>query len=236
MEIIPAIDIKNGKCVRLFQGDYGRETVYDDNPVIIAQKWEKQGAKILHVIDLDGAKEGVTKNIGIIKKMKGSISIPLQVGGGIRSMASIKELINMGISRIILGTAALEDDKLLNQAIKLFRNRIIISLDANNGVLMENGWTNKSNKKLIPTIKELEKKGIQSIIYTDTTKDGTLTEPNYKEVSSLNENTNMNILIAGGISSIDQIKKLKKINVDGVILGTALYEGKIKIKEANELC
>jgi len=231
MKIIPAIDIKNGKCVRLFQGDYNRETIYFADPVYGAQKWESQGAQMLHIIDLDGAKEGRIANMKIIKKITGAVTIPIQFGGGIRSLSSIKELRGMGISRIILGTAALEEKDLLNKAIKLYGEKIIVSLDVKNGALMKNGWVKKSKKTLLSTIEELKKRGVRSIIYTDIVKDGTLSEPNFKAIRSIKERTNMNVMIAGGISSIEQIIKLKNMDVDGVIIGRALYEGKINLKE-----
>lgn len=236
MRIIPAIDIKNGKCVRLYQGDYGRETIYDDNPVIVAQKWEKQGAQMLHIVDLDGAKMGRMINSEIIQKIIETVNIPIQVGGGIRSYASIEELIRRGIKRIILGTAALDDNELLNRALSSYGERIIISLDANKGILMKNGWLEKSRSKVLPTVSAIEKKGIRSIIYTDTTKDGTLTEPNYKIIQSIIQRTSMDVFVAGGISSIDQLLRLKEMNVKGVIIGKAIYEGKINLKEVIALC
>ena len=231
MKIIPAIDIKNGKCVRLFQGDYNRETIYFANPVSVAQKWERQGAQMLHIVDLDGAKEGRIANMKIIKKIAGAVTIPIQFGGGIRSLSSIKELKGVGISRIILGTAALEEKDLLNKVIKLYGEKIIISLDVKNGALMKNGWVEKSKKTLLSTIEELKKRGVRSIIYTDIVKDGTLSEPNFKAIRSIKERTNMNIMIAGGVSSIEQIMKLKNMDIEGVIIGKALYEGIVDAKE-----
>jgi phosphoribosylformimino-5-aminoimidazole carboxamide ribotide isomerase len=232
MKILPAIDIKNGKCVRLFQGNYAKETIYEDDPIIVAKKWMEQGAQILHLVDLDGARVGKAVNLDCIKKIINSISIPVQVGGGVRSLKTIDELFNIGVSRIILGTVALEDEKLLSKAVKLYEEKIIISLDTKNGILMKNGWIEKTKKELLPTIQKLENIGVQSIIFTDTVRDGTLTEPNYEVIKSLKENTKMNLIVAGGISSREQIKKLKKMNVDGVIIGKALYEGKISVKEA----
>lgn len=236
MKIVPAIDLKNGKCVRLFQGDYTKETIYEGSPVVMAKKWETEGAQTLHIVDLDGAKEGIMINIVSIKKILDSISIPIQVGGGIRSLQSIRKLIEMGVSRVILGTSALEDANLVCQAIKQYGNKIIISIDSKNGMLMKNGWLEKTDKNVLKTIQELEEEGVCSVIYTDITKDGTMTEPNYKTIQSIINKTKMKIIIAGGISSIEQIAKLKEMNVDGVIIGKALYEGKINLKEAKNLC
>lgn len=232
MKIIPALDIKNGKCVRLFQGDYTKETIYEDDPIIVARKWEAQGAKQLHIVDLDGAKSGEQINMDIIAQLIKTVKIPTQVGGGIRDLTSIIRIIEVGAKSVILGTAAFDEVDFLKNAINKYRNKIIISLDSKNGILMKNGWTEKSDSELFSTLQELEKIGVGSIIFTDTIKDGTLTEPNYEVIRSIKENTKINLIVAGGISSIEQIKELKKMNVDGVIIGKALYEGRINLKEA----
>lgn len=236
MKIIPAIDLRNGKCVRLFQGDYAQETIYSDSPVDVAKKWTTMGAQALHLIDLDGAREGKPMNLKLIERITKEVSIPIQVGGGIRNTVSIYRYIETGSNKIILGTAALEDRKLFTSLVDTFANQIIVSLDVNNNALMKNGWKEKSDKGLLETVKKLEGCGVRSIIYTDTIRDGTLTEPNYKVVQSIMNNTKMKVIIAGGISSIDQIEILKDMNVYGVIIGKALYEGKINLKEAIKLC
>lgn len=231
MKIIPAIDIRDGKCVRLFQGDYARETIYADNPVSVALSWKKQGAKMLHLVDLDGAKNGKLSNLKIIKKIIGETKIPIQLGGGIRNAVSIKHLIKTGISKFILGTVAIKNMGFLKRCIDIYREKIIVSLDAKNGKLMTNGWLQTRNLDLIKVVKQLERIGIKTIIYTDVSRDGTLTEPNYKMIDTIRKNTKMGLIIAGGISSIEQVKKLKTMGVDGVIIGKALYEGKIILKE-----
>lgn len=236
MKIIPAIDIKNGKCVRLFQGDYSKETIYDSNPVAVAQKWEKQGAQALHVVDLDGAKSGRMINIEIIQKIIEAVNIPIQVGGGIRDLTSIIRIIEVGAKSVVLGTAALENVDSLIKIISTYKEKVIISIDIKNGILMKNGWVEKSNFTIIPTVKQINSIGVKTIIYTDVTRDGTLTEPNYEVIKSIKENTKMNLIVAGGISSIDQIIKLSKMKVEGVIIGKALYEEKINLKEVIELC
>ncbi|MFH0773659.1 MAG: 1-(5-phosphoribosyl)-5-[(5-phosphoribosylamino)methylideneamino]imidazole-4-carboxamide isomerase [bacterium] len=236
MKMLPAIDLKNGKCVRLFQGDYTRETIYEEDPAVMAQKWEAQGAKILHVVDLDGAKEGRMVNINSIKKIINAVSIPIQVGGGVRTLSSITELIRINVLKIILGTIVLEDKELFNKAIDIYGEKIIVSLDSKDRVLMKNGWLEKTNKNVLSTVQELKNYGVRSIIFTDITKDGTMTEPNYKTIRSIINKTKIDLIIAGGISSIEQIVKLKKMNVGGVIIGKALYEGKINLKEAVPLC
>lgn len=231
MQIIPAIDIKNGKCVRLFQGDYDKETIYSSSPIEMALKWKNQGAKMIQIVDLDGAKVGKSKIIKIVEKIINNVKIPVEIGGGIRNITTVKRLFNIGVTRIVLGTVALEKINLLKKLIDLYGDRIIVSVDVNDGVLMKKGWLEKSNFGLIPTIKQIEKIGVKTIIYTDITRDGTLTEPNYESIELIRKNTNMKLIIAGGISSINQVKKLKAINVDGVIIGKALYEGKINLKE-----
>lgn len=231
MQIIPAIDIRNGKCVRLFQGDYAKETIYADSPVDMALKWKKQGAKKLHIVDLDGAKNGELINFEVIKNIISETRLPVQIGGGIRNIASIKRLIEVGVSKIVLGTIVVEDKALLRTVINEYPKKIIISLDTNNNRLMIRGWRQQSCLDLITTMKQLEQIGVVAIIYTDVSRDGTLTEPNYKMIDMIRKNTKMSLIIAGGISSIEQIKKLKTMGVDGVIIGKALYEGKINLKE-----
>lgn len=231
MQIIPAIDIKNGKCVRLFQGDYDKETIYSSSPIEMALKWKKQGAEMIHIVDLDGARLGKPMIINIVKQITKEVRIQIQVGGGIRNLVSINQLIDTGITKIILGTVVLENQELLKKVVNLFGDRIIVSLDVNNGKLMKKGWLEKSDFDLIPTVRQLGKNGVKTIIYTDTIRDGTLTEPNYKVIKTIRESTKLKLIIAGGISSIDQIRKLEEMKVDGVIIGKALYEGRIDLKE-----
>jgi len=231
MQIIPAIDIKNGKCVRLFQGDYDKETIYSNNPIEMALNWKNQGAKIIHIVDLDGAKSGKSKITKIVQKIINDVRIPVEIGGGIRNLITMKRLFNIGVTRIILGTVTLEKINLLKKLIDLYGDKVIVSVDVNNGMLMKKGWLEVSNFSLIPIIKQIEKVGVKTVIFTDITRDGTLTEPNYKNITLIRKNTKMKLIIAGGISSINQIKKLQRIKVDGVIIGKALYEEKINLKE-----
>ncbi len=232
MLIIPAIDINNGRCVRLTQGIFGSEKVYSDNPADIAKQWEKEGAKMLHVVDLDGAKNGVISNLETIKKIIKAISIPIQVGGGIRNEKTIKLLLSCGVQRIILGTIALENKALLSKLLEKYKSQIIVALDTKNGNLMKKGWLGKTNKSYLQTAKEFEKLGVKKFIYTDVIKDGTLTKPNYKEIIKLKKTLSVPIFVGGGISGIDNVKKLKSTGVEGVIIGKALYENRINLKEA----
>lgn len=232
MLIIPAIDLKNGKCVRLTQGVFGSEKIYSDNPVDMAKKWEKEGAKMLHLVDLDGAKNGTMTNLKTIKKIINSVNIPVQVGGGIRDEKTIKILLDAGVSGIVLGTIALENKTLLIQLLKKYGSQIIIALDTKNGKLVKRGWLKETDKSCLETAEEFENQGVEKFMYTDVVKDGTLTEPNYKEIIKLAKTLSMPILVGGGISNIRDIKKLKSIGVEGVIIGKAIYENRINLKEA----
>lgn len=232
MLIIPAIDIKNGKCVRLTQGIFKSEKIYSNSPIDMAKKWEAEGAKILHIVDLDGAKKGTMANLKLVKQIAKTVNIPVQVGGGIRDELTIKTLIASGISGIVLGTIALENKTLFTKLLKKYGSQIIIALDTKNGNLVKRGWLGETNRNYLETVKEFAKQGVRKFIYTDVIKDGTLTEPNYKEIIKLAKTVSAPIFVGGGISSINDIKKLKSIGVDGVIIGKALYEGRIDLKEA----
>ncbi|MDO8609933.1 MAG: 1-(5-phosphoribosyl)-5-[(5-phosphoribosylamino)methylideneamino]imidazole-4-carboxamide isomerase, partial [bacterium] len=220
-----------GKCVRLFQGDFNKETIYDNDPVKVALEWKNQGAKKLHIVDLDGAKFGKLINIEIIKKIIEKTQLPVQVGGGIRDVQSFNRLYMLGINNVILGTTALENESLFKQIININKKKIIVSIDCKNGIVMKNGWLEKSYSDLIQTIKQLEEFGLEKIIYTDIKRDGTITEPNYDQIKVIKNITKMNLIVAGGITSIYQIIKLQKMKIDGVIIGKALYENKINLKE-----
>ncbi len=236
MLIIPAIDIRNGKCVRLTRGDFGSEKIYSDDPVRIAKEWEKAGAEMLHIVDLDGAKNGDLSNLIIIKKIVNTVTIPLQVGGGIRNKESIERLLSIGVWRVILGTLAVEDKTELKKILSYFPTQIAIALDSKNGKLMKQGWLEDSNKNNIKAAIKFQELRVQRFIYTDITRDGTLTEPNYKEIKKLLKSISVPLVIGGGISSLEQIKRLESLGVEAVIIGKALYEGKINLKEALYAC
>lgn len=232
MLIIPAIDIKNGKCVRLTQGDFESEKIYGEDPAAIARQWEEQGAQMLHIVDLDGAKNGNLANLEVIKKIAQEVKIPLQVGGGIRNKKAVKTLLSNGVSRVILGTVALENEDELKNILNDFASQVAIALDTKDGKLMKQGWLEDSDKSSITTALKLEDLGVKRFIYTDVVRDGTLTEPNYKEIANLTKNIVVPVIASGGISTIASIKQLKSIGIEGVILGKALYEGKVDLKEA----
>lgn len=235
MQIIPAIDIRDGKCVRLSQGDYYREVIYNTDVVLVAKRLVNKGAKSLHIIDLDGAKQGVLCNLKTIQRVREAVCIPIQVGGGIRTLESIRILINLGINKVILGSVALDDVALLRQALADYRENIIVSLDAKGSYLMKKGWLEKADQALVPTILRLEKLGVRTMIFTDIERDGTLTEPNFKSIQTVSKITKADLIVAGGVSTIKHVQKLARIGVEGVIVGKALYEGAVDIKEANNV-
>lgn len=233
MIIIPAIDIRNGKCVRLFQGDFYQETIYNDDPIFVAKQFEKDSAKMLHVVDLDAAKDGVSKNRAIIKKLVQSITIPVEVGGGIRDAEMIAELLSFGVARVVIGTAAFEDKNNFQNMLSRYQNKIVVALESKGNLLMTRGWIQETSKDIFAAVKELETQGIKRFLYTDITRDGTLGEPNYKTLQKLLNITSVPIILSGGISSIVDIQKVKEINPEAIIIGKALYEKKFTIEEAN---
>lgn len=232
MIIIPAIDILGGKCVRLFQGDYGQSTTYSLDPLEIALDFQQKGASILHIVDLDGAKGGSAVNFDIIAKIASTLTIPIEVGGGIRNREAIKKYLEINVLRVVLGTIVLEDFNFAKQAFEEFGNQIIVGLDAKDGLLMTKGWISDSGLNVFKTAKKLEELGAKRFIYTDISRDGSLTEPNFEAIKMLIKAINSPVIASGGVSNVNQIRQLKNSGAEGVILGKALYEGKIDLKEA----
>jgi phosphoribosylformimino-5-aminoimidazole carboxamide ribotide isomerase len=232
MEIIPAIDLRNGNCVRLYQGDYGIETVFSDDPVEMALEWQSLGALRLHIVDLDGAASGELCNLDLITEIANVLLIPVQVGGGIRQMGTIEELLKVGVDRVILGTAAVEDAELTKEACRRFGQSIIISLDAREGYLATHGWLEETELKAVEFVRSVVKFGVRRFIYTDIGRDGTLTEPNFSAIFELVDATRFPVVASGGISSLIHLKVLKKLGVAGAIVGKALYTKQINLKQA----
>ncbi|HSW97515.1 MAG TPA: 1-(5-phosphoribosyl)-5-[(5-phosphoribosylamino)methylideneamino]imidazole-4-carboxamide isomerase [Candidatus Saccharimonadales bacterium] len=232
MKILPAIDIKKGKCVRLTQGKFDQDVIYDDDPLRVAMKWEREGAKMIHLIDLDGAKNGTQENFQIIKNIAKTISIPLQVGGGIRNKNIAKELLSLGVTRVVIGTLALEDEIEFKKIIEDFSEQTVVALETKGGKLLTNGWLQESDKYLLETGLKLEKLGVTRFLYTDVIRDGMLTEPNYHELEKMKNILTMPIIASGGIAAITAIKKLKALGVEEAIIGKALYEKKFTLQEA----
>lgn len=236
MLIYPAIDIRDGKCVRLTQGAFDAEKIYFDNPYEVAKLWEEKGARILHIIDLDGALGGESKNLDAIQKIVETVDIPIQVGGGIRSIKAIERLMDIGVDRIILGTKALEDRDIVIEALRLYGEKVIIGIDAKDGYVAIEGWTKTSQTKALDFAKEMEALGVRTIIYTDIAKDGMLQGPNFKSTKELNDNVDIDIIASGGVASMNDLEILAQIGVAGAIVGKALYEGRIDLAQIKDGC
>ena len=235
MEIIPAIDLKGGKCVRLLQGDINRSTVFSDDPVATAEKWESSGAERLHVVDLDGAFDGLPKNREIIEKIVDSLKIPVQVGGGIRRIKTIEAYIDIGVDRVILGTVAQKNPDLVIRACELYHERIVVGIDAKNGKVAINGWAELTSESAMALAAEYEDYGVAAIIYTDISKDGMMAGPNIEATRELALSVDIPVIASGGIASLEDIKSLLPLEhdgVEGVITGRAIYSGALKLEEA----
>jgi phosphoribosylformimino-5-aminoimidazole carboxamide ribotide isomerase len=232
MIIYPAIDIMGGRCVRLVQGQFSKETVYSDNPVEVALKWESIGSKYLHVIDLDGARTGKPQNAPVIIEMAAKLGIPMQLGGGIRSMETIGIFLSKGVERVILGTSAVRDSKFVKEALKIFNENIVIGIDAKDGMVAIEGWAKTSQFTSIGFAQKMEKLGARTIIYTDISRDGMLSGPNFKAIEEMVKAVDMEVVASGGVSKLEDIKILKEIGVSGIIIGKALYTGDIDLGQA----
>lgn len=234
MIIFPAIDILDGKCVRLIQGDYNQERVYSDSPVAMAKEWEEKGAEYIHIVDLNGAKTGQSINKDIIQEIATTVSIPIQVGGGIRSLDTIKEYIEAGVSRVIIGTAAINDQEFLQAAIEQYREKVAVSIDARNGYVATDGWTDTSDVLALDLVKKLEEISVKTIVYTDIAKDGMLQGPNLSEQQTINEATKIEVIASGGVTTKEDVENLEALNIYGAIIGKALYDGKLEFESLME--
>jgi phosphoribosylformimino-5-aminoimidazole carboxamide ribotide isomerase len=228
-EVIPAVDILGGKCVRLEKGDYAKVTVYSEDPVAMAKKWRDQGYKRVHLVDLDGAREGVPKNIEIIKKIASSLSVPVQVGGGIRQLDTIKELFDSGVDRVILGTVAFENLSFIKTVSELFGGKVAVSIDAKKDIVLTKGWLEATTLKAADAARKLVSMGIKRFVYTDISRDGMMSGPNFSGIKRFAASVNASVIASGGVTSGQDIDKLSKLgkNIEGCIVGKALYEGKI---------
>jgi phosphoribosylformimino-5-aminoimidazole carboxamide ribotide isomerase len=218
--------------VRLYQGDYNRETVFSDDPFDMALKWQSMGASRLHIVDLDGAASGKIGNLDIIRDIARALLIPVQMGGGIRTMETIESLLKNGIERVILGTAAVEDPQLISEACRHYRDSIIVGIDAREGYVATHGWVRDTDQKAVTLAESMVHLGVRRFIYTDISRDGTLTEPNFSGIAGMIEALKLPVIAAGGIASISHLKMLAKLGVEGAILGRALYTGDIDLKQA----
>ena len=233
MDIFPAIDLRDGRCVRLTQGDYDRETVFDDDPAAVAKRWADQGARKMHVVDLDGARNGVRANADVVAAIVEAIDIPVQLGGGVRDAAEARRLIDMGVDRVIIGTAAIEAPDEVQKAVEdVGAEHVIVGVDAKDGMVQTRGWLEQSQVTAIDLARQMVERGVQRFIYTDTSRDGTLTHPNFEAVAELSENLRYPIIVAGGIASIEDLVGLAKLGVEGAISGMAIYSGTLDLKLA----
>ena len=234
MIIFPAIDIKDGKCVRLIKGDFNKMTSYKNSPLDQAKLYFENGFKNIHIVDLDGALSGKSSNSNIVKEIIKNFELKIQIGGGVRTIDDISSWIKSGVDKVIIGTAAVENKNLLKTACEKFKNKIAISLDVKDGFIFLSGWKKQTNILASDFLKEIQNFGISRIIYTDIDKDGTKKGPNIKYTIELSSKVKIPFIISGGISSIEDIKKIKSLNntnIEGVIVGKSIYDGDIKINE-----
>lgn len=239
MIIIPAIDIKAGKVVRLSQGKFHEVTIYSERPTLVAKEWEAAGATLLHVVDLDGAEKGKIENLDIIAGIAKTVNIPIQMGGGIRTKEDIKKVLASGVRRVVLGTKVIEDKEFLKEILSQWGEKILVSLDCSRGIVAKQGWTSVSTLKAEDFAKELASLGLKTLVYTDIARDGTLRGPNIDGIKNILDAVAISVIASGGISELSDIKKLVDLNaahLAGVIVGKALYEHRFSLQDAIKLC
>ena len=237
MKIFPAIDIKDKKCVRLVKGDFDNKTEYEISPIEQAERYKDHGFKNLHIVDLDGALTGETVNLDIIQEIVSKFDLKIEIGGGIRNFESIKRYSDAGVEKVILGSAAIKDKNFLKEACEKFPNKIALGLDAKDGYLSVSGWKENSNQLTLDYLKEVNEYGATRLIYTDINRDGMKQSPNFEETVKVADKSSCPVIISGGVSSIDDIKKAKELNnnnIEGIIVGKAIYDGDIKLDELSK--
>ena len=233
MEIIPAIDLRNGRCVRLFQGDFDQETVFSDDPLAMALSWQEQGGHRLHLVDLDGAVQGKPVHLEVISSIVRGLDIPVQVGGGIRDLAAAEAWLDVGVDRVVIGTAAVRDPDMVQKLCRKHGSqRVVVSVDAKDGLVALQGWTEASNVTVLELARQMGQIGVVRLLYTDISRDGALTGPDYETNAQLAKDTEMAVLASGGVASIEHIRELQPTGVEGVIVGRALYTGAVSLREA----
>ncbi|WP_407269845.1 1-(5-phosphoribosyl)-5-[(5-phosphoribosylamino)methylideneamino]imidazole-4-carboxamide isomerase [Radiobacillus sp. PE A8.2] len=234
MKILPAIDLIDGKCVRLYQGDFDQTTQVGSDPESQLAQFIEDGAEIVHIVDLDGARHGEARQYDLIAKLVSQSSVPIQVGGGIRSMETVEKLVEIGVSRLVLGTAALEDEQFLKAALAKYADHIVVGIDAKNGKVATRGWETVSEVNYIEFAIQMEQLGVKTIVFTDISRDGTLTGPNLTELEALLKAVDCKIVASGGVSSNTDIEELSAIGIEEVIVGKAIYDGKVTLKGATK--
>jgi len=235
MQIIPSIDLKAGRCVRLYQGDFQQETVFSEDPVSVALGWQQQGGPILHIVDLDGAADGIPANLAAIREVVATVAMPVQVGGGIRSREIADSLLSAGVDRVVIGTAAVSDPGLVEGLCQDYGSeRVVVAVDARDGLVTIKGWTESSQVSALELARRMKALGVTRLLYTDVARDGTMTSPNFSANRDLVRETGMKVQASGGVSSLEHIRQLVSTGVEGAIIGTALYRGTISLEEAIE--
>lgn len=235
MTIFPAIDLRGGKCVRLFQGDFGQETVFSNRPADVARKWQEQGAEFLHLVDLDGARLGHSENLATVQDILAAVTIPVELGGGIRTMENIDAVLALGVRRVILGSVAVRDPKLVADACAKYGDRIVVGIDAKDGIVAVDGWGISGDIEVITLAKRMKEAGVRTIIYTDISRDGTLSGVNVKATAELARESGVRIVASGGVRDARDIKALKpyeRDGIEGVIVGKSIYTGSLSLPEA----
>lgn len=235
MRVIPAIDLQEGKCVRLLRGERNKATIFSHDPVGFALKWQSQGAELIHIVDLDGAFEGRPQNSEVIAKIASAVDIPVQLGGGMRDAATVKNALELGVERVILGTAAVEDHHFVKKMVELYGQRILVGIDAKEGIVAVKGWVEKTGERAVEFALKMQQLGVKEIIYTDISRDGTLEGPNIEALKTMAVALKVPVIASGGISSLNDLRALKELEplgVSGVIVGQALYAGRFTLKEA----
>ena len=233
MEVIPAIDLIDGKCVRLYQGDYSRETVYADDPVEVALRWESLGASRVHIVDLDGARSGNLDNLAVVKRIVEAVKVPVQMGGGVRSLGSARRVIEAGVGRVMLGTVAVRNPDVVRSACaELGSEAVVVAVDSRDGMVAVSGWTSGSDMKATELVAKMMEAGVRTFLCTDISRDGTLAGPNYGLMRDLVEVAGEGVIAAGGIAAVEHIKRLADVGVGGAVVGKALYTGDVDLGKA----
>lgn len=238
MIVFPAIDLRDGKCVRLFKGDFAQETVFSHHPAEMAKKWEAQGAQFLHLVDLDGALAGKPQNLHAIREILSAVKIPAELGGGIRTMETIEEILSLGVARVILGSVAVRDPELVKAACAKYGSQVVVGIDAKNGIVAVDGWGVSGDMEAENLAIRMAKAGVKTIIYTDISRDGTLSGVNGEATARLARSSGIGVIASGGVKSLEDIRSLKayeKDGVEGVIVGKSIYTGSLDLKQAIEI-
>ena len=232
MQVIPAIDIKDGAVVRLYKGDFAQSTVFSHDPVETARGWEAQGAALLHVVDLDGTESGSSRNLSVVAAVAEALTIPVQMGGGLRDLAAIEQAVAAGVARIVLGTVALEQPELVAEACARYPGRVVVALDARNGKVLTHGWQQDSGVDMFDLAQQMVENGVSRFLYTDVERDGTLSQPNFEATGALAQAVSVPVIASGGVATLDHLTRLVALDVEGAIVGSALYRGAFTLPEA----